>query len=370
MLCAPGFPASIDDADKPFLLNHAMALSKAGIRVTVVCPMVNGLPLRHHIDGIEVVRVRYAPRRLQTLASTGSMYREARGLKSLLVIPMLLSLISTMVLELRRKKAVAYGHWWVPGGLVAVVAAAIIRRPSIVHLHGSDASITGNKIIRALASFVMRQADVCIAVSEELAEWGVKVSSRDCRVIPMPVDLENFAKAPPPSDDGLTLGVGRLVTEKGYDLLIEAVSLIDPQKRPEITIVGVGPQRLQLQAQARRLGVQLHLPGAVSPREMGDWYQRARIVVVPSRREGFGLVAAEAAAAGRAVVGTSVGGIPNVVRPGVSGLLVAPADVDALAAALKEVDPEWGVNGPQLVEGLGGERHGHYLRQVCDDLTR
>ena len=191
-----------------------MALSKAGIRVTVVCPMVNGLPLRHHIEGIEVVRVRYAPRRLQTLASTGSMYREARGLKSLLVIPMLLSLISTMVLELRRKKAVAYGHWWVPGGLVAVVAAAITRRPSIVHLHGSDASITGNKIIRAIASFVMQQADVCIAVSEELAEWSSKVSSRDCRVIPMPVDLEHFAEAPPPSDDGLTLGVVVLSPKK------------------------------------------------------------------------------------------------------------------------------------------------------------
>ena len=132
----------------------------------------------------------------------------------------------------------------------------------------------------------------------------------------------------------------------------------------------MGPERQRLESQAQRLRVQLHLPGAVPPREMGDWYQRARIVVVPSRREGFGLVAAEAAAAGRAVVGTSVGGIPNVVRPGVSGLLVAPADVDALAAALKEVDPEWGVNGPQLVEGLGGERHGHYLRQVCDDLTR
>ena len=368
MLCAPGFPASIDDADKPFLLNHAMALSKAGIRVTVVCPMVNGLPLRHHIDGIEVVRVRYAPRRLQTLASTGSMYREARGLKSLLVIPMLLSLVSRMVLELRRKKAVAYGHWWVPGGLVAVVAAAIIRRPSIVHLHGSDASITENKIIRVIASFVIRQADVCIAVSEELAEWGVKVSSRDCRVIPMPIDLEHFAKAPPPSDSGLTLGVGRLVTEKGYDLLIEAVSLIDPQKRPEITIVGVGPQRLQLQAQARRLGVELHLPGAVSPREIGNWYRRASIVVVPSRREGFGMVAAEAAAAGRAVVATRVGAMPQIVEDGVSGRLVEPENVEALSEALASIDPTWGLQAPLKVAELGIEAHGLQLRLICEDL--
>ena len=368
MLCAPGFPASIDDADKPFLLNHAMALSKAGIRVTVVCPMVNGLPPRHHIDGIEVVRVRYAPRRLQTLASTGSMYREARGIKSLLVLPMLLSLTVRMVIELRRNKAVGYGHWWVPGGLVAVVAAAVTRRPSIVHVHGSDASIAGNKIFRVVASFVMRQADICMAVSEELANWSSKVSSRDCQVLPMPVELERFLNAPPPSDNGLTLGVGRLVPEKGYDLLIEAASFIDPEKRPEITIIGVGPQRSHLETQARRLGVELHLPGAVSPRQMGDWYRRASIVVVPSRREGFGLVAAEAAAAGRAVIATKVGAMPQIVEDGVSGLLVEAGNVEALSEALASIDPTWGLQAPSKVAELGIDAHGRQLRLICEDL--
>ncbi|MDP6284598.1 MAG: glycosyltransferase, partial [Acidimicrobiales bacterium] len=75
------------------------------------------------------------------------------------------------------------------------------------------------------------------------------------------------------------------VPEKGFDLLIEAVALMDQQTRPEITIVGVGSERSRLDSQARRLGVSLHLPGAVSPREIGDWYERASVVVVPSRRE-------------------------------------------------------------------------------------
>ena len=49
VLCAPGFPTSIDDADKPFLLNHGKALSMAGAQVTVVCPMVNGMPSRQQL---------------------------------------------------------------------------------------------------------------------------------------------------------------------------------------------------------------------------------------------------------------------------------------------------------------------------------
>ncbi|MDP6284599.1 MAG: glycosyltransferase, partial [Acidimicrobiales bacterium] len=203
VLCAPGFPTSIDDADKPFLLNHGKALSLAGIQVTVVCPMVNGMPSRQQLGDIEVIRVRYAPRRMQTLASTGSMYREATGLKSLLVVPMLLSLTATTVRQLRRKKTVAYGHWWVPGGLVAVIAAFITRRPSVVYLHGSDAAITTTKTLRMIASVVMRMADSRIAVSDELASWGESISRREFTILPMPIDLERLPLPSPAPQDGL-----------------------------------------------------------------------------------------------------------------------------------------------------------------------
>ena len=93
-MCAPGFPASSDDADKPFLLDHAKALVASGVIVSVIAPAVAGLPLRQTIDGVNIRRVRYGPQKMETLASTGSMYREARRLKSIMVIPMMiLSLI-------------------------------------------------------------------------------------------------------------------------------------------------------------------------------------------------------------------------------------------------------------------------------------
>jgi len=116
------------------------------------------------------------------------------------------------------------------------------------------------------------------------------------------------------------------------------------------------------------MGVTLHLPGAVPHAELADWYRNARMVVVPSRREGFGLVAAEAAAMGRTVIGTRVGGIPTVVNDGVSGVLIEPDDVEGLKDALLEADPTMGVFGPALVTQLGVEHHGKHLRQVCEDL--
>ena len=368
VLCAPGFPVSADHADKPFLLDHALALVKAGLEVTVVCPMVNGARPRQSMGKIKVIRVPYAPRRWQTLASTGSMYQEARGAKALLVLPMLFCLTVAMIRQLRESNTVAYGHWWVPGGCVAVLAGLLTRRPRVVHLHGSDAAITKAKILRLCAWVVIRLADARLAVSDELAEWGERISSRKVQVLAMPVDIERLPSPTPAPENGPFLGVGRLVPEKGFDLLIEAAALVDPSKRPEIVIVGVGPERAQLDALARRLNVELHLPGAVSPKDIGDWYRKASVVVVPSRREGFGLVAAEAAASARAVVGTRVGALPQLIDDGISGLLVEPQNVEALAEALTSINPAWGHHGPSKITELGMESHGHQVRQLCEKL--
>jgi glycosyltransferase involved in cell wall biosynthesis len=297
------------------------------------------------------------------------MYREARGLKALLVVPMIISMFVATMRELRKGPTVAYGHWWIPGGLVAVFAARLGRRPSIVHLHGSDATITETLAMRKLAQLVLRMASERLAASEALAEWGRDLCSRDVQVLPMPLVFDRLPKPSPVPTDGFVLGVGRLVPEKGFDVLVDAVGRLAAKERPELVVVGVGPERHALAKQATNAGVTLHLPGAVAPAELADWYRRARIVAVPSRREGFGLVAAEAAAAGRAVVGSAVGGIPVVVESGVSGLLVEPGNVDALAEALKDVDPEWGVKGPALVSHLNVENHGGFVRKLCDNLV-
>ena len=370
VLCAPGFPSSRDDSDKPFLLNHALALVSAGFDVTVICPSIPGSARRQIVEGIEVVRTRYAPRRFETLAATGSMYREARGVRSLLVVPMIAALILSAVRESRKNNTIAlHGHWWVPGGLVAVLASFFTRTQSVVHLHGSDSVVVTNFFMRWLARRVIRSATHCLAVSSVLANWGQQLSSRNVVVCPMPIS-DLFTKADvPPSIDGPVLAVGRLVHEKGFDVLIRAVAELDKVDRPKVVIVGEGPEREALLSEARALEVELDLPGSLSPSKVSAWYCKASFVVVPSRREGFGLVAAEAAASGRAVIGSRVGAIPNLIVDGVSGLLVEPDNVLELAMALKRIDTKWGLAGKENIRDLRGEKHGIVLRDLYQIKT-
>jgi glycosyltransferase involved in cell wall biosynthesis len=367
VLCAPGFPSSRDDSDKPFLLNHALALVSAGFDVTVVCPSAPGLPNRQTVEGIEVVRTRYAPRRFETLAATGSMYREARGFRSVLVVPMIAALILAAVRESRKNNVIAlHGHWWVPGGLVAVLASFFTRTQSVVHLHGSDSVVATNFFMRWLARRVIRSATHCLAVSEELADWGRELSSRNVLICPMPIsDLFTKSDVPPPSD-GPVLAVGRLVREKGFDLLLEAVGRMEKLERYEVVIIGEGPERLALELQAESLGVDLRLLGSLSPKEVANRYRRAFFVAVPSRREGFGLVAAEAAASGRAVVASRVGGHPELVLDGISGLLFDPDDVDELLKALTKVDSSWGLCGPKQIAHLASDYHANVLKKLYE----
>jgi glycosyltransferase involved in cell wall biosynthesis len=348
LLCATGFPRSLDDPHKPFLLDHARALAAAGVGVTVVCPGAAGLAGREVLDGIEVVRFRYGPRSLETLAYDGAMYRRVAGPHAVMVPTFLAGFVATAATVARRRQVdVVHGHWWAPTGLVALAVAAAASARSVVHLHGSDAAMAVGPL-RPLAGAVLARADAVMAVSGELAAWGSEVSGRHVDVVPMPLPVARLGEPTAPPTFGPLLGVGRLVPEKGFDLLVRAAALTDQAA----VVVGDGPERAALEALAASLRADVTFTGEVAPEELAARYRQARVVVVPSRREGFGMVAAEAAACGRAVVGTRVGGIPEVVADGVSGVVVAPDDLDALVAGLRTVDTAMGRAGPAQVRHL------------------
>jgi len=134
--------------------------------------------------------------------------------------------------------------------------------------------------------------------------------------------------------------VGRLRVEKGHALLLNALPLV-LKAVPDATllVVGDGPDREVLLAQARALGVMPRIvwTGERSPEDVLALYGLMDVVAVPSRFEGFGLSAAEAMAAGRPVVGTRVGGLCELIEDGVTGYLISPEDSTAFAAALIRV---------------------------------
>jgi glycosyltransferase involved in cell wall biosynthesis len=153
------------------------------------------------------------------------------------------------------------------------------------------------------------------------------------------------------------------VERKGVAHLIEAIARLG-SPGPRLEIVGEGPERPSLEALAGRLGVadRVVFRGKIPPEELQASYARAAVCVLPSvldargDTEGLGVVLLEAMNHGTPVIASRVGGIPDIVEDGVSGLLVPPGDADALAAAVRRVRDD-----PALARrlGEGGRRRLH-----------
>ena len=187
---------------------------------------------------------------------------------------------------------------------------------------------------------VARVLDLHIAISRGLAEYlaaqeGFALS--DFEIVHYGIEP---GSEPPPAIPGARLAaVGRLIPIKGLETLIAAVADLP---EVEVEIAGEGPLRAALEddIRARGLADRVRLLGRVAP--VGPVMERAAIVVVPSLGEGFGMVALEAMERGRAVIASAVGGLPEIVVEGETGLLVPPRDPAALGAAIRELlgDPD------------------------------
>lgn len=143
---------------------------------------------------------------------------------------------------------------------------------------------------------------------------------------------------PPLTSPPTVVFAGRLVGEKGVDVLIEAFAQLrahSPDAR--LIVAGDGPERDRLKTQVNDLGLSdaITLPGHLPRAELEQRFNQAWVQVVPSRwAEPFGMVAAEAMMRGTAVVASASGGLLEVVQNNYTGLLVPPENVDALARAL------------------------------------
>lgn len=373
------FPRDEGDSAAPFLLRHVHGLQAAGVEVRVIAPHDAGLPLEHEVAGVPVRRVRYGPDDREVLAYRGEMHQLVRSPAGALRAA---RLIGALARATRQELAtwrpdVLDVHWLVPGGLVARLAGLPRSRPAVpvqVDVHGTDvALVSGGGAAALLGRFALGVADRVAAMSVPLAtELERALGRAPDAVTPMPA-----APPPPASDppaDGPVLAVGRLVAEKGHHELVDAVAELRAAGRDlRLVIVGDGPEREPLRRHADERGVPLELPGALSPDALEAHYRGARLVVVPSHREGFGLVAAEALARHRPVVATAAGGLTEIVDE-TTGWSVPPREVPALAAAIAAAldDPDEArvrtrAGAARVAERWGPEALG---RAAADELAR
>ncbi|CEP68824.1 Glycosyl transferase, family 1 [Moorella glycerini] len=214
-------------------------------------------------------------------------------------------------------------------------------------------------LMGAVAGYALNNADLLRAVSfstkRQLERW---TSGKPIHQFMAWTDIEAFFQSRGSHDEGgirEILYAGMLTPLKGVHHLVNAFSCLArdfPQVR--LTIVGREEYRgyaENLRRQVRQLGLEgrVQFVGQVPQAELAVWMSRAFVFVLPSLSEGLGRVVVEAMATGRPVIGSNVGGIPEMVQDGITGFLVPPGDEAALAEKLR-----WLLEHPVEAGEMGG----------------
>jgi glycosyltransferase involved in cell wall biosynthesis len=230
-------------------------------------------------------------------------------------------------------------------------AAALARVPLRVSTkHGFNEFRSSRAVAladRAAARFAHRQ----IAISSGLADYlaATERFPRDDFTV-VHYGIQPGSEPPRPPDAPRLVAIGRMIPIKGFDVLLRAFAEARTEV-PELTLelAGAGPLSFAPQDGVTFLG-------RVSP--VQPVLERNAIVVVPSRGEGFGMVALEAAERGRAAIVSNVGGLPEIVADGETGLVVPPADASALAASIVTL-----ARDPERVRQMGAAARGRAVAQ-------
>ena len=393
------YPRFQEDAEVPWLRTSIAHLKKAGVEIQVLAPAYKGLK-SHDIDGTHVNRFRYAPARWEILThEEGAPSKMAsKPWLQLLAIPYIINGFFQCIRICRKwRPDVIHAHWPFPHAYIALGAAKLFKIPLVLNFHGAELLlIRKKKWVKPLLKFAIGQAQAIFAnssftagkikalrnVDVEWSPYGTTLETRDERrktkegeSLPL-ASAANAASATPSSGDTPQLPVphpvngkfkilfvGRHIERKGICYLIEAAKYL-PRDKFEIRIVGVGDLTEQLKQQAeavgsRKLEVESESPadiiftGKLSPEDLANEYRTANVFTLPAivdhkgDTEGLGVVLIEAMELGLPIVASNVGGIPDVVVNGESGILVPEKDPVALANAFKRLEAD-----PTLIQKL------------------
>ncbi len=363
----PRFPG---DSVGTFMEPIATSVARRGHEVHVVAPWHPAINRPAVDKGVHLHFYKYAPlRSLNVFGYAAAMHADVklRG-AAYAAAPLALTAGWWMARRVARryKASVMHGHWVVPGGVTAAMAAPGL--PLVISLHGSDVFVAERlPPARMAARTAFRRAGFVTACSADLAQRAIAIGADPARtgVVPYGVDAARFSPAPQlrsfqrqqlgASDHTLLIAAaGRLVRKKGFEYLIDALATIPDAL---LAIAGEGSLRGELEQRARdrRVIGRVRFLGNRTQDEVSTLFAAADLIVTPSVRDdsgnvdGLPNVVMEALASGTALITTAAGGIGAVVDDNVTAAVVPERDVTALAAAIHRLGAD-----PAARERIGG----------------
>ncbi len=356
------YPRFHEDAEVPWLRTSIAHLKKAGLDIQVLAPAYKGLK-SHEIDGVKVNRFRYAPASWEFLThEEGAPSKMAnKPWLQLLAIPYIISGFFKCIKICRKfKPDVIHAHWPFPHAYIALGAAKLFKIPLVLNFHGAELLlIRKKKWVKPLLKFAISQAQAVFANSSFTASKIKALRNVEIEWSPYGTTLETGtgnAEPHPVQGKFKILFVGRHIERKGICYLIEAAKYL-PRDQFEIRIVGVGDLTEELKKLASESATpnsaEIIFTGKLSPEALANEYKTANVFTLPAivdskgDTEGLGVVLIEAMELGLPIVASNVGGIPDVVIDGETGILVPEKDPEALANAYKRL-----ASNPELISQL------------------
>ncbi|HEU5012552.1 MAG TPA: glycosyltransferase family 4 protein [Roseiflexaceae bacterium] len=339
------------------ILDVGRKLQERGVPVLVVTRHYQGLARYEEVGGLPT-------------------YRVGRGdsNKAVAALSFIQGAVQVLAQQQHRYN-VLHCHQMISPMTIGLMAKALVRKPLVVMPHRSGdigdigiltqrRPVTGR--VRLAAARQQTDAFVCIskAIHDELR--GIGVPESKLWDIVNGVDMQRFQpgtaeqRATLRQQLGLPGGplaifTGRLVPEKGIDVLLRAwPAVLQHVPDASVVLVGAGEQRAQLEALARQQGIESQVVFAGGSDDVAPFLRAADAFVLPSYAEGLPVALLEAMACGLPCVGTAIDGTRNVIEDGVSGRLVPAGDAAALGRGLVEAlassaAQEWGLHARQKV---------------------
>lgn len=355
------FPRWEGDPHSPWIVQAILLLRERGVEVEVLAPSYQGLG-DHYIYGIPVHRYRYFFRPWESLTHTEGAPNKIKNPLYLGLVPpyMFFGALATARLSRSGNFDVIHVHWPLPQGVFGWIGKRLSGARLVASFHGAELLLTRRyPFLRPVLRRIVEACDAVSANSSFTANLVREIApSAQVRVIPYgsPLSRQRGEARPassPPGDDRRKriLFVGRLIERKGLPYLIEALSLMPDREGIRLDIVGGGYQEAELKRMAREKGLEgtVIFHGRVSEEELNRLYACCDLFVLPSivdaqgDTEGLGVVLLEALSYKKPIIGTNVGGIPDIIRHEETGLLVEPKNSGALAKAMEKMlsDPAW-----------------------------
>ena len=379
LIVTSSYPKHEGEPSGIFLHHLSRQLVAVGWRVLILAPNFPGGRPIQMLDGVEIRRFNYfLPQRQALCYRSGMLPNLKQSVLLWFQVPFYLASLFGSVLQTVRKESIDIinAHWVVPQGIVTRLVQSFLPVPVVLTVHGGDIFAFQGLVGRLLKRLALRGADACTANSAFTRGQLLQLCpSAEVSIVPMGVDVTEFEPKQRNVDVRRKLGVdaemilfvGRLVEKKGVHNLLSAMQQV-LRKSPQATLVlvGDGTQRQELERMAERLEIagSVRFLGKLPHEHLPEYYAAADLFVGPSvvdrsgDTEGLGVVFIEAASAGLAIVGTSVGGISDVLIPEVTGIAVEPDQPEALANAIERL-----LGDEPLRRRLGEAARQHALRR-------